>query len=270
MSDSSPSRFLPAFDLNGKVVLVTGAARRIGRSIALRLHTRRRARPDSLLDLASRGRPDRCRVRRRPLYRANLESVAEIKAMFADIASREGRLDALVNNAARFTRHRSAGDHRSRLGLDPRRQPQGRLLLLPAGRVADAPQPRRRGPHRQHQFDGRFPGLARARALLRFEGRRRCLHAHARQGAGAGDHGQLRRAGRDPLRRSGRAAHSGHGALHACRPARHRGRHRRRGPVLPDALRISSPARSCRSTAASDCAEALRYPPRTRLLSRDF
>jgi len=38
-----------------------------------------------------------------PLYRADLESVAGIKDMFARIASREGRLDALVNNAARFT-----------------------------------------------------------------------------------------------------------------------------------------------------------------------
>lgn len=36
--------------------------------------------------------------------KANLERVTEIRAMFAEVESRLGRLDALVNNAARFTR----------------------------------------------------------------------------------------------------------------------------------------------------------------------
>ena len=101
MSDApSPSA---AFDLAGKVVLVTGAARRIGRSIALRLH-REGAR---VLIHYSSSQSDAARTATEcggaPLYRANLESVAEIEALFAAIASREGRLDALVNNAARFT-----------------------------------------------------------------------------------------------------------------------------------------------------------------------
>src|SRR5262249_31379695 len=39
-----------------------------------------------------------------PVFRANLESVAEIEGMFAELEGRFGRLDALVNNAARFTR----------------------------------------------------------------------------------------------------------------------------------------------------------------------
>jgi len=39
-----------------------------------------------------------------PLFQANLESVPEILRMFGEIESRLGRLDALVNNAARFTR----------------------------------------------------------------------------------------------------------------------------------------------------------------------
>src|SRR5207247_2637646 len=38
------------------------------------------------------------------LYRANLEKVSEIAEMFRRIEQQEGRLDALVNNAARFTR----------------------------------------------------------------------------------------------------------------------------------------------------------------------
>jgi 3-oxoacyl-[acyl-carrier protein] reductase/pteridine reductase len=38
------------------------------------------------------------------IFKANLESVAEIVSMFAEIRDRVGQLDALVNNAARFTR----------------------------------------------------------------------------------------------------------------------------------------------------------------------
>jgi 3-oxoacyl-[acyl-carrier protein] reductase/pteridine reductase len=101
MSDTA--RVGAGFDLAGKVVLVTGAARRIGRSIALRLH-REGAR---VLIHYSSSQAEAAQTAAEcggaSLYRANLESVAEIKAMFDEIAAREGRLDALVNNAARFT-----------------------------------------------------------------------------------------------------------------------------------------------------------------------
>lgn len=91
-------------NLQGKVILVTGAAKRIGRGIALRLaaegarvciHYQRSA------DEA-RSTADECGGAE--LFRANLESVSEITAMFADLEQRLGRLDGLVNNAARFTR----------------------------------------------------------------------------------------------------------------------------------------------------------------------
>ena len=39
-----------------------------------------------------------------PLFRANLERVAEIETMFGELEKSFGRLDGLVNNAARFTR----------------------------------------------------------------------------------------------------------------------------------------------------------------------
>jgi NAD(P)-dependent dehydrogenase (short-subunit alcohol dehydrogenase family) len=39
-----------------------------------------------------------------PVFQANLEKVAEIEEMFRQIERQEGRLDGLVNNAARFTR----------------------------------------------------------------------------------------------------------------------------------------------------------------------
>lgn len=98
MSDSQE------FDLKGKAVLVTGAAKRIGRSIALRLH----AEGARVLIHYSTSRDDAERTAAEcggaGLFRANLENVDEIKRMFAEIAGREGRLDGLVNNAARFTK----------------------------------------------------------------------------------------------------------------------------------------------------------------------
>jgi 3-oxoacyl-[acyl-carrier protein] reductase/pteridine reductase len=90
--------------LEGKVVLVTGGARRIGRGIALRLaregarvlihYNRSEAEAREVLAECGNGE----------LFRANLESVPEITRMYSDIADRVGRLDGLVNNAARFTR----------------------------------------------------------------------------------------------------------------------------------------------------------------------
>lgn len=87
-----------------KTVLVTGAARRIGRAIAIRLasdgyrvaihyHTSENEARRTAQDCGSTD-----------LFRANLESVSEIQRLFHDIEQRLGRLDALVNNAARFTR----------------------------------------------------------------------------------------------------------------------------------------------------------------------
>ena len=91
------------FDLKGKVVLVTGAAKRIGRSIALRLH----AEGARVLIHYSTSAAEAERTAEEcggaGLFQANLEHVAEIQRMFAQIAEREGRLDGLVNNAARFT-----------------------------------------------------------------------------------------------------------------------------------------------------------------------
>lgn len=86
--------------LEGQRVLVTGAARRIGRAIALRLAARgahvlihyNTSESEARLTAAECGGAE--------LVRADLESVAEIRAMF----ERAGRLDGLVNNAARFTR----------------------------------------------------------------------------------------------------------------------------------------------------------------------
>jgi len=91
-------------DLTGKVVLVTGAAKRIGRQIALRLHSEGArvaihyggSRQEALQTAAECGGA--------PVFSANLESVPEIAALFDAVGAHFGRLDGLVNNAARFTR----------------------------------------------------------------------------------------------------------------------------------------------------------------------
>ena len=94
----------PRRALEGKVVLVTGAARRIGRGIALRLASEgaRVAIHYNASEKDARRTAEECGAV--GLYRANLESVAEIQALFRSVGDELGRLDGLVNNAARFTR----------------------------------------------------------------------------------------------------------------------------------------------------------------------
>jgi 3-oxoacyl-[acyl-carrier protein] reductase/pteridine reductase len=89
--------------LSGKVVLVTGAAKRIGRSIALQL-AREGARVAIHYggsEAEARETADECGGA--PIFQANLESVVEIRRLFDNVAEHFGRLDGLVNNAARFT-----------------------------------------------------------------------------------------------------------------------------------------------------------------------
>ena len=87
--------------LAGKVVVVTGAAKRIGRAVALEL-----ARHGARVAVHYRNSGDdaaataeRCGGR---AFQADLASVAEIRRLFRDIDQAFGRLDGLVNNAAAF------------------------------------------------------------------------------------------------------------------------------------------------------------------------
>jgi pteridine reductase len=92
--------------LTGQVALVTGAGRRIGRVIALRLasegaqvvvhygHSKDEA--ESLVAEIQRGGGQAFSVQ------AELTQVSAIARMFEQVESRSGRLDILVNNAGRF------------------------------------------------------------------------------------------------------------------------------------------------------------------------
>jgi pteridine reductase len=93
--------------LSGKVVLVTGGAKRVGAAIARRLH-----REGSNLMLHYRGSEREAKALRGELNAARADSVALVQADLLDVAglseivrntvSRFERLDALVNNASSF------------------------------------------------------------------------------------------------------------------------------------------------------------------------
>src|SRR5579863_1197092 len=90
--------------LEDRVILVTGAAKRIGRGIALRL-----AKEGARVAIHYHGSEAEARATARecsdaPIFKADLERIAEIEQLFQDVERHFGRIDGLVNNAARFTR----------------------------------------------------------------------------------------------------------------------------------------------------------------------
>ena len=91
-------------DLAGKVILVTGAAKRVGRGIALAL-AREGARVAIHYGTSeTEARQTAAACGGAELFQADLERVPDIVRMFGEVEARLGRLDGLVNNAARFTR----------------------------------------------------------------------------------------------------------------------------------------------------------------------
>jgi len=92
--------------LRGKVALVTGAAKRIGRSVALRLasegadvivnYRSSKAEADGVVaEIAATGR-------RAIGVRADVAKRADVAALFAAVENEFGKLDILVNNAGMF------------------------------------------------------------------------------------------------------------------------------------------------------------------------
>jgi 3-oxoacyl-[acyl-carrier protein] reductase/pteridine reductase len=87
--------------LAGKVILVTGAAKRIGRSIALRL-AKEGARVAIHYGNSRAGAEQTAAECGAKIFQANLSNVSEIHKLFAEVEAEYGRLDGLVNNAARY------------------------------------------------------------------------------------------------------------------------------------------------------------------------
>ncbi len=90
--------------LAGKVVLVTGAAKRIGRALALRLAHEGARVLIHYNTSAAEARRTAADCGGAEVFQADFERVSEIERMFREIRDRVGRLDGLVNNAARFTK----------------------------------------------------------------------------------------------------------------------------------------------------------------------
>lgn len=94
-------------DLNGKVALITGAARRIGATIATRLHESgvdvaihyRRSADEAaaLVQDLNAIRPDSAAC-----FRADLIDVSSLDGLVDEIVRWHGRLDILINNASSF------------------------------------------------------------------------------------------------------------------------------------------------------------------------
>src|ERR1043166_7693737 len=89
-----------SMDIDGKVALITGSAKRIGREIALEL-TRRGAR------IAVHYRSSETEAKQvagsGALFQADLGNVADIDKMFRGIEAAFGGLDILVNSASVFS-----------------------------------------------------------------------------------------------------------------------------------------------------------------------
>src|SRR5262245_8815913 len=90
--------------LEGRIVLVTGAAKRIGRGIALRLSREGARVAIHYSNSEAEARETAADCNNAPIFRADLAKVAEIERLFGEVEAHFGRLDGLVNNAARFTK----------------------------------------------------------------------------------------------------------------------------------------------------------------------
>ena len=85
-------------------VLVTGAAKRIGRAIAIELSSRGFQVAVHYNGSETEAREVSQACNGAPLFQADLSDVGQIRRMFGEIRQQFGLLDCLVNNAARFTR----------------------------------------------------------------------------------------------------------------------------------------------------------------------
>jgi pteridine reductase len=87
-------------DINGKVALITGSAKRIGREIALELN--RRGARIAVHYRSSAAEAEEVAGSQGAVFQADLTDTAAIEKMFHGIGARFGGLDILVNSASVF------------------------------------------------------------------------------------------------------------------------------------------------------------------------
>jgi NAD(P)-dependent dehydrogenase (short-subunit alcohol dehydrogenase family) len=90
--------------LENRVILITGAAKRIGRAIAMRLFKEGARVAIHYHTSAEAARQTAKECGNAPLYDYDLGRVDQIEALFDHVVRDNGRIDGVVNNAARFTR----------------------------------------------------------------------------------------------------------------------------------------------------------------------
>ena len=87
--------------LEGKVALVTGGAKRVGRSIALRL-AEEGARVAIHFGQSKQRAEETAAECAGKAFQADLAKVGEIRRLFEEVEADYGRLDCLINNAGRY------------------------------------------------------------------------------------------------------------------------------------------------------------------------
>lgn len=91
-------------DLAGQVILITGAARRLGRAIATELAAAGAQPVLHCFSSAAEGAALAADLGGAPVLRADLRDRRQTRDLIDQVLARCGRLDALVNNAAAFPR----------------------------------------------------------------------------------------------------------------------------------------------------------------------
>jgi NAD(P)-dependent dehydrogenase (short-subunit alcohol dehydrogenase family) len=88
-------------DINGKVALITGSAKRVGKEIALELQKR-----GARIAVHYRSNPREAEAVARgqdAIFQAELTNMNDVERLFRDLDQRFGRLDILVNSASVFS-----------------------------------------------------------------------------------------------------------------------------------------------------------------------